>query len=377
MRVLHLITGLGQGGAETMLFKLLAALDQGRFHCRVISLLDRGVLGERIEALGVPVTPLGLRGPWDLPKALLCLGEAVRASRPEVLQGWMYHGNLAAWCASLIAPGRPALIFGIRQSAYDLSTEKRATASVIRIGARLSSRADAIVYNSEIARTQHEALGYRPARGQVIPNGFDTTRFAPSPEARLSVRGEHGLAPDTPLVGLMGRFHPMKDHAGFIAAASLVLRQHDNTHFLLAGEGVHGDNQALHRAIDATGHADAFHLLGRRDDMARLNAALDVAVCASAYNEGFPNVIGEAMSCGVPCVVTAVGDSADIVGVTGRVVPPRSPERLAEAINVLLALPSEARQALGRAARQRVVEHYSIGSVAYAFAALYQRLLAR
>ena len=308
----------------------------------------------------------GLRG-------LIRLRNALADLQPDLLQGWMYHGSVAAWLADRTSRQRRPVLFGIRQSLYDIGDERRLTALVIRLAAALSSRATHVVYNSRQGQAHHEAFGFDRARSVYVPNGFDTDTFVPSGVARQEVRAELGVAPDTPLAGFVARYHPVKDHAGLLAAAARVRQVLPEVRFVMAGSGVDADNPALMRHVLQHGLADRVHLLGARRDVPRLTAALDVAICASQA-EGFPNVVGEAMSCGVPCVVTEVGDCPDIVGPTGAVVRPRDPAAMADGLIRLLSLAPDARLALGVAARQRVLASYSIDAVVRQYTDLYLKV---
>jgi len=282
----------------------------------------------------------------------------------------MSHGNLLGLMARVAAPGNPALIWGIRQSVYDLNFETPSTARLIRLSAKLSRQPRAIVYNSHTARAQHEALGFSRLRGKIIPNGFDVSVFAPSSESRSSFRQELGLPESMLLVGSVGRYHPMKDHRNFIKAARGVRGKHPQCRFVMIGPGMIWSNNELVACLKQAGIADATILLGSREDMPKVNAALDV-VASSSFTEAFSNSIGEAMSCGVPCVVTNVGDSALLVGDTGVVTPPRDAEALASGINQLLELTNQDRRALGAAARERVAAKFSLDEVVASFNSLY------
>lgn len=373
--VLHVIVGLGQGGAETALLRLLSRTDPARFSSHVVSLTDEDALVPQIAKLGIPVHKLGLPSPGAAVLRLATLWREIRRVRPDVIQGWMTHGNLAGMVLARIAgPGRPALVWGIRQSVYDLRYEKPSTARLIQLSARLSRQPLAIVYNSRNGRTQHEALGFSRLRGAVIPNGFDVSVFGPSGETGLRFRRNLNLPENARLVGIVGRYQPMKDHSNFIAAAGQVLKRHPECRFLMVGQGMVPQNEQLAARLRDAGVAEATYLLGSREDLPAVNSALDVAV-SSSYTEGFSNAIGEAMSCGVPCVVTGVGDSALLVGNTGIVVPPRDPEGLASGINRLLDLSDQERRALGGAARARVVSEFSLDKMADSFSSLYLSLL--
>lgn len=356
-----------------MLFKLCSRLDRRRFAPSVISLSDKGAIGLRIEALGIPVYTLGMRPSRPSLAGLFRLSKLVSTLRPNLIQGWMYHGNLAA---SLAAGSKP-VVWGIRQSLYGLDKERVLTRWVIRLGAVVSRYSHAIVYNSHTSARQHEAFGFDASRSRTIPNGFDTEVFNLDENARVGIRQELGLSANVVLIGLVGRYHPMKDHRTFLNAVALLGKEFPEAHFLLAGREVDADNPALGAMLVEFELGDRVFLLGERKDIPQLNAALDIASSASAWGEGFANVIGEAMSCGVPCVVTDVGDSAWIVGDTGRVVPPRDPVALATAWMSLIALSRDERQTLGILARQRVIEKFSLGSVVKQYEDLYESLMSR
>lgn len=373
MRLLHVITGLQTGGAEMMLCKLLDAMRAGSFDSTVLSLMPPGPVGGRISALGIQVYSLKIRSRIPALGAILRMRRLVRAVRPDVIQGWMYHGNLAAWSAHRWADRTP-VAWNIRQSLYDIRCEKRLTRWVIRLGAVLSSRVQAIIYNSNTSRPQHEAVGYHRRHALVIPNGFDFDRFRSSPETRLAFRKALGLDADMPLVGMVARWHPTKDHANFLHGAAEVLERFSDVHFVLAGRGVDKDNAVLQDMIGSLGLTARVHLLGEVSDVPAVMAALDVLVSASRA-EAFPNVLGEGMACGVPCVATDVGDSALLLDGHGRVVPPRDPAALAAAVIELLRLDPHRRVELGAAGRLHVKVKFSLSEIAGQYAALYEKLV--
>lgn len=375
MRVMHVITGLAPDGAQTMLLKLLQATDSGRIESHVASLTDRGLIGPRIARLGIPVEALNIRVGASAAFAVPQLARQIRRVAPDLVQTWMYHADLLGRLACRSA-GRPALAWNIRHSELDRAGIKRTTRLVARACARLSHHGvDAIACVSQRTRDIHTALGYRRDIMQVIPNGFDLARFRPDPRARAAVRDELGIADSTPLLGVIARVHPQKDHLGFLRAAASLHQAHPSWHFLLAGRGADWSNPELTGPIREHGLAAHVHLLGQRSDTARLFAALDVLVSASAYGEGFPNVIGEAMACAVPCVVSDVGDSAEIVAGTGHVVPARDPMALTAAVEKLFHLPREDLESLGAAARERVERDYGISAIANRYAAMYETII--
>lgn len=374
IRILHIISDLSVAGAETILCKVLAATNRARFAPAVISMRNQGELRGEIEDLGIPVFTLDVRGRVPGPFSVARLIRVVRQFRPELIHGWMYHGNLAAQFAGAFAHGKPSVLWSIHQSLYSFDYEKRLTTLIIKLGARLSPLADKIIYSSITSAIQHEAVGYQSAHRALHYYGFDTEKFAPSETARQDLRKELKLAPETILIGLAGRYHPIKDHPNFLQAAALVSRKRSDVQFILCGRGVSDDNAPLQMLIEKLGLASSAHLLGDRRDIERIFAALDVAVSAS-FSEGFPNVVGEAMAAGVPCVVTDVSDLRKVVGATGRVVPRRNAEALAGALEELIESGNQARTALGLAARQRIINNFSLTKAVAQYEETYESLL--
>jgi len=366
--VVHLITGLNTGGAETMLFKLLSMTDRQRFRPVVVSLKSGGTLADRIRELGVEVYGADMRSRIPSPSKWLRLGSLVRRLAPDILQGWMIYGNLAAQTLSWRSGSRPRVLWNMRHSLHDLKMERRTTAAVVRAMAGLSSQPVSILYNSATSARQHEARGYDARKTRVIPNGFDSHLFRPDPEARASLRSEMGINDRTPLIGLVARYHPVKDHTNFLRAARLLVSAGSPARFLMIGRDT--DGPEVRAAVDRLDLRRQVVGLGERSDLARLTAGLDIATCCSVA-ESFPNSVGEAMSCGVPCVVTDVGDSAWMVGEAGRVVPPRDSAALCDAWRGLLWLPPERRRQLGETARARVLGQFSLDRIVNQYESLY------
>ena len=369
--IVHVITGLEVGGAEMMLYQLLAHMDRADFPSEVISLTDVGPVGEKIRGLGIPVRALGMgrSGPPD-PRLLLRLARWLRAARPQVVQTWMYHADLLGALAARAA-GSPPVVWNIQYGGFHPDHDKRSTVLTARLCARLSRRLPRrIVSCSAAAREEHGRLGYDRGKITVIPNAADTDAFRPDREARRAVREELGLCDDTPLIGMAGRFNPQKDHRNFVRAAVRLHQDRPDAHFLLCGLDVAWDNPAFSEWVPPAMRG-RFRLLGRRPDVARLAAALDVGSLSSAYGEGFPMALNELMACGVPCAATDVGDCALLVGDTGRIVPPRDPEALAGAWRDLLDMGGEGRRRLGALARRRVETHFDIRVIAARYGHLY------
>ncbi len=372
--ILFLITGLIADGAERMLYRLISRMDRTRFVVTVVNMADVGSLGEQIRAVGVPLRSLGMSPGVPNPMSFLRLARWLRQDPPDVIQTWMYHADLVGALAAKVAGDIP-VAWGIRHSDLSNHGSRRFTIHTMRVCAKVSRWLPArIVCCSQASQRVHTALGYASQKMIVIPNGFDLHAFKADPAARESVRAELQIPPDAPLIGLVGRFNPQKDHRNFVRAAALLHRSRPDVHFLLCGDDITWENAELRGWIEEAGIRKQCRLFGRRKDMSRLTAALDIAASSSSFGEGFPNVIGEAMACGVPCAVTDVGDSALIVGQTGRVVPPQNPKELAKALHELVELGREGRTRLGMAARRRIKEHFDLPDIVTRYQNLYQEL---
>jgi glycosyltransferase involved in cell wall biosynthesis len=369
----HIISDLSVGGAEMMLYKLLAETDLNRFAPVVISLIDRGDLRARIEALGIPVHTVKMKPGLPSPLGFWRLVRLLRRLRPDFMLGWMYHSCLAAQLARFSMAHETKVFWSIHYANESLASEKLLTAAVIRICALFSRLADQIIFVSYASQSQHQRFGYHLGRSCVIPNGINTSEFAPSKESRASVRRELGLSEAAILIGTTGRYHPTKDHANFLKAAALLTKKYPDANFVMIGQGVDDQNVELRRLIEAFGLTRRVRLWGERHDIPRIAAALDI-FSLSSYSESFPNVIGEAMACEVTCAVTHVGDSSLIVGDTGIVVSPRDSRALAAAWSNIIELSAEERIAMGRSARSRVIERFKLESVVAQYETLYSIL---
>lgn len=370
--VAHVITGLGMGGAENMLLKLLTHTDQRRFSSQVYTLGSAsGPVPSQIRALGVPIVALGMERALPDPRGVVELSRLLRRNRPDLVQTWMYHADLVGGLAAKLTRMRLPVVWNVRLSNPQRAFVRRRTLWLIRLCATLSSRLpQTIVCCSAEAQRVHSAIGYCASKMRTIPNGFDPGRFRPDPTARAALRAELGIPDSAWVIGMVARFHPQKDHRSFIEAAAQLRRWRPDVHFVLCGSRVTNETRELVDQIESAGLRPAFHLLGERPDVQRVAAAFDVA-SLSSVDEGFPNVIGEAMACGVPCVATDVGDTARLVSNTGRIVPPGNPSMLALAWRDLLALGRPHLEALGTHARRRIEDHFSIREAVRSYEAVY------
>jgi len=374
LKIIHIITDLFTGGAEMMLYKLLSELKDNGHEYWVISLRDKGAIGKKIESLGVPVFPLDISPKIPSPLSIFNLRKIIRQISPDLIQGWMYHGNLAATLACKFNGKKVPVVWNVRQTLYNLKDEKLFSRLMITFGSKISKKPSFIIYNSQVAKKQHEKIGFSSENGVYIPNGFDLEAFSPDNSGKNWLKEKLNIQGDGLLIGLIARFHPIKDHFGFLEAAKILMEKYSKAHFVLAGRGVDVGNLKIIRKIKELGLLDRVHLLGESQEMPRVMSALDILTSCSWTTEGFSNAIGEAMACGVPCVVTDVGDSSFIVGDTGKVVPPKNPQKLCEAWVQLIELGKEKRKILGKRARGRIGSEFSIESISQLYTSLYQGL---
>ncbi len=372
IRILHLITGLGVGGAETMLLKLLGGLDRERFASTVVSMTEPGALAPQIARLGIPVHTLGLNRGLPNPLALPKLLRLTRQFRPAILQSWMYHADVLGYFAARAARV-PKLVWNIRCSDLDFPTTSHSLRAVFATHGFLSRFTDATIVNSAAGMKFHRSHGHNSRRWELIQNGFDVARFRPDAAQRARGRAELGLYDGQIAIGMVARFDRYKDHATFIAAAKLLHEREPRAVFVLAGKGMTEHNEQIGGLLRAAKLAEQTRLLGEYADPSRLFPSLDIATLCS-FTEGFPNAVGEAMSCELPCVASDVGDSALLLGDAGRVVPPCNPQAVADAWSELIGLGPAGRQQIGTAARVRIQERFSLQAIVAAYDRLYSEL---
>jgi glycosyltransferase involved in cell wall biosynthesis len=369
MRICHIISNMMAGGAESMLVKLVKALPD---HDHIIlSFLSGGAFAPEAQLHGATLIALDANRSAGAVLKLRQVANLLHELRPDVIQGWMYHGNLAA---SAAAGGRFPVVWSVRQTLARLSDNRFRTCAVILGTVPFARHCRAIVYNCKLAAVHHERWGYPSARRVVIMNGFDLTIFHPSDAARSKIRVELGLASTARLIGRIARNDPMKDNAMLIGGFARLAASNPDLHLVLVGRGMDASDRSLIELIGATRLTSRVHLLGERLDIPRITAALDVAVLTSRHSEGFPNVIGEAMACGVPVVATRVGAVPDIIDDPARVVPPANPEAFAAAVGHVLSLEDSQRRTLGLADRARIERFFSIRSIADQHADLWRRI---
>ena len=378
--LLFITTSLGHGGAEAALYRLVTQEEIRSRGVAVISLADDGIWGAKLKAFDIPVLTLnlGTSGLCGAPRAVAQLGRMVRELNPRLVQGWMYHGNLAASTAWVLGLRRHRKVaWAVRHALHAPEQGKFLTSALIKSAALVQSTTDAIIFNSTTAALQHQAIGYPEHKSQVIPHGVDFNEFRADASRRESARARWGVAPDCRVVGTLARYHPHKDFPTLMRAAARVLRAvHDRLEvkFVISGHGVDPTNCELTSLIESEGIAQAVILAGVTDAPAEVIPGFDLALLTSR-TEALPNFGLEALACGVPLVAPAVGDCADLMVDTAQCTRVNDPDHVAEVVAALLCN-DERRAKIGQQSRHRAQQRYSISAAAQAYSALYDQLLA-
>lgn len=364
MRVVHIITSLDAGGAQQMLSRIVTnANDTGINEVEqiVVSLMSGGKYASSLKESNIEVHCLGLQRRHHSLKTLVRLSKILRSKEPDVVMTWLYHADLMGTVAALLAGiSVRRVIWNLRCSNIDFARYARTTRVIVTALSWMSFLPGAVVVNSDNGRTHHLSLGYQPRKWIYLPNGLDISFWRPNWADRVNIRREFGLNEQNLLVGMVARVDPQKDHSTFLAAAEDVANTQENVRFLLVGDGA--EELKLPRSL-----VDKVIVLGYRHDVEKLMRAMDIHVLSSAFGEGFPNVICEAMASGVPCVVTDVGQAAKIVEGTGISVPPGSPAKLAHAIRTLINEPTDSKKKRAKDSRDRVVREFDITHVRSAY----------
>lgn len=370
MKVVHIISGLNDGGAEAVLYRLCSSDMSVQHH--VVSLMDEGKYGALLQDAGVQVFCLNMPQGRVTASGLWKLWQLLRRIRPRVVQTWMYHADFIGGIVAKLA-GIKAVFWGIHHSNLSSGTVKRSTILTAKICAKLSSIVPVhIISCSEQAALAHQQLGYCANKFSVIANGYDLQIFNPDKDTGLYLRHALGIKSGIALLGMVARFDQQKDHANLIAALSILKKQNINFYCLLVGSGMDATNNELVELLHQFDASDNVRLLGRRDDIPAVMNALDVHVLSS-LGEAFPNVLAEAMACAIPCVTTNVGDSALIVGETGWIVPPSDSVKLANALNESIAALADPKSWAARKqqARERIIKNFSLAKMVDAYQTLW------
>ena len=371
IKIAHISTGLETGGAEVQLVRLLEKFDKNKFEMIVISLDKETYLADKIRnELKIPVHSLCLKqNPLNIRKAYSLL----KAFNPDVIHGTMYEGGVVGTLFNKFLPNKPPVIWTVHEGLEHYRSELFRKQVQLRIWGLISNLPDCMMYVSHLNCKQHLNWGFKNKKAIVMTNGVDTQTFKPNPKARTQIRKSLNIPEDAFVIGITARFHPVKNHAGFLRAAVLLNKVHPNVHFIMAGTDIDNNNTALTEIINTNKLQANVHMLGNREDIPDIVNAYDVAALTS-LGEAFPLTLGEAMATAVPCVATNVGDNEFIIKDTGRVVPVNNDQALATAWQELVEMDKTEFKTLGEAALQRALNNFTLKEQVQAHETLYETL---
>jgi glycosyltransferase involved in cell wall biosynthesis len=358
LKIALLVRSLGYGGAERQIVTLATALHDRGHAVTVIVFYPGGPLEAELRDGGVLVRVLGKRGRWDVASFLAHLHRVLREEKPDVLYGFLAVPNIIATAMRVTSP-RLKVVWGERGSKRDMSHYDWLSRCSSEMARLLSWSPDLLIVNSRAGFEHAVRRGYPRHKMVVIPNGIDTARFAPDADARRRLRREWGVGADERLIGLVGRLDPVKGHRTFLTSAASLTRERSDVRFACVGDGNPQYASELRELARTLGLGDRMSWIGADKDVAAVYNALDV-LCLSSESEGFPNVLGEAMACGIPCVATDVGDSAWIIDDSRFVAPPGDAATLAECMESALTVVARDDDAMRRALRARIQANFSV-----------------
>ena len=370
IKVAHISTGLDTGGAEVQLLRLLEGIDKTKFEMIVISLHKETYLADKIRALGLPVHSLHIKkNIFNLKQAYKILKEF----NPDVIHGTMYEGGVVGTLFNKFLPKKPPVIWTVHEGLEHYKKEPLRKQLQLRAWSVISNLPDCMMYVSHLNCKQHLDWGFKNLKALVMTNGVNTDTFKRNLDARKKIRESLNIPTDAFVIGITARFHPVKNHVGFLKAAGLLHKTNPDVHFIMVGTDIDENNDTLTTLIKEYNLEDRVHMLGNRDDIPDVVNAYDIAALTS-IGEAFPLTLGEAMATAVPCVATNVGDNEFIIGDTGRVVPVNDDQALANAWKELADMESNEFKLLGEAALQRVLEKFTLEKQVNAHEDLYKTL---
>jgi len=354
-----LIRSLNIGGTERQIIELIKGLDNNRFDITIGLFYNEGALIEEIKSMPwIHVISLKKSGRWDIIRFVFRFIKLLKVLQPDILYSFLPDANIVGLIAGRLS-GVKRIVWGVRASNMDVSRYDWLARISLRLSAFLSRFPDAIIANSFGGIKFHRNIGYNTNRMMIIQNGIDIDRFKPDHSAGLRVRDEWNIDEETIAIGLVGRLDPMKDHTTFLQAVKIFNQEERSVRFVCIGDGKELYKSEIHSLCRRLGLNGSIIWAGERCDMTAVYNSMDIVTSSSSFGEGFPNVIGEAMACGVPCVVTDIGDSAIIVGETGIVVPPEDPQALADGWRSMLKRLNDKSYSIKEMARARIVSRYN------------------
>jgi glycosyltransferase involved in cell wall biosynthesis len=368
-KIIHIISGLGSGGAENMLLKLLKYSDKRKYYHEVISLKDEGLIGEKIKAEGIKLHTLNINK-YNLLNSLIKARKL--CSDFDIVDTWLYHADLFGFVISKILL-KKKLVWNIRHSNLDKDANSSVILKILKLNSILSEYVDSITYNSNKALENHVKIGYVDYKTEIIPNGFELNKFKFDLVSRNRLRKDLALNENEIVIITVGRWNIQKDYFTLFRALNELKQKNKYFKMIMVGTNLDDSNFDLETLIDQYKLKENILLLGRRSDIPALLSTSDIYV-SSSLGESFSNAIGEAMACELYCVVTDVGDSKLILGNTGRVVPPKNFMSLSDSLLSYVDYLNRSDKGKNKSARERVIENYDISTVIKLFELNYEKV---
>jgi glycosyltransferase involved in cell wall biosynthesis len=360
--ILFLLRSFSLGGAQRQLCVLAQGLKQSGYSVKVAVFYAGGPLEAEAREMGIQIVDLKRRGRLDLLPFFFRLVNLVKRENPDILHSYLQVSNIWSAIVKLVLP-RIKVVWGIRASNMAVEKYDWQWQLTDKAESLLAKIPDWIICNSQAGVVYYAGKGYPKEKMSMIHNGINTEGFFPDLKLGRLLRKQWGVQDNQKLIGMAARIDPKKDYPNFLQASSLLVKERKDLRFVCIGDGPDKLIQEYRDLARALNLEQVLTWAGKQEDMIGVYNALDVLVLSSAYGEGFPNVIGEAMACSVPCVATDVGDSAQLIGSLGEIVPPQDPEALKRGILTLLNQFEKNGTNLGKEIRQRIIERFSVSGL--------------
>lgn len=361
MNILFLLRSLNVGGAERQLLLLASGLQQRGWSVKVAIFYAGGPLDEEARTMGIQIVDLKRKGRWDLVPFFFRLVDLVKKERPDILHSYLQVPNIWSALVKLFLPAT-TVVWGIRASNIEWKNYGWQWQVTDKTESLLATIPDWIICNSTAGLRHHVQKGYPKNRMSVVHNGIDTMRFFPDRELGKKLRAEWGVQANQKLIGMVGRIDPIKDYPNFLHAAALLVQECPEVRFVCVGGGADIYVREYYELACSLDLQDVLLWTGEQTDMLHVYNAFDLFVLSS-ISEGISNVLGEAMACGIPCVATNVGDSDQLVGAVGEIVPARDSEALKQGMLNLLERIEKNGSSLNVQVRQWIIQQFSVAKL--------------
>lgn len=370
IKILHIISGLNDGGAESLLFNFLChSKNNINF---VISLKGKGKYGKMIEGKGIKIFYFNFSFDLNLISNFVNLIKLIRKINPDIVQTWLYHADLLGGCAAYLANSKN-IFWGIHHGSLDKNINKFSTIFVSKINSILSYFIPRkIIVCADSAKLIHIKNGFSRQKIITIPNGIDLNKFKRSSQKRSFFRNKLNIKSDETLYGTVARFHPIKDHITLIKAIFRLKKAGYKFKYLLVGDNINNKNKLLNELIKKYRLEENMILLEKEENISLVMNALDLHVLSSK-SEALPMVILEAMGCGTPCLSTNVGDVKKLIFDNNLIVETSNQSSLFSAMKIFSDYNKKYKNQISISVENQIKENYSLEKMTEKYLNLYQK----